>query len=302
MVSEALALRHIVRRVRPDVIHLHSSKAGLAGRLAARGVLPTLFQPHGWSWLAAPLGMARAALAWERCAARWTTRFICVGSGEERQGREHAVRGPYTVVPNGVDLRRFQPAGDDDRSAARARVGVPQDAPLAVCVGRVTRQKGQDVLVAAWPSVLRRQPDARLALLGDGELREPLRHRATAGVIFPGTAEDVRPWYAAADVVVFPSRWEGLPLTLLEALAVGRPVVGSDIPGIGDELPDGAGALVPVGNPAALAAAVGDRLCQPEAARAEGAVGSRYATANADARHTHEVLARVTAQVANRTM
>jgi len=294
---EWLGLRQILDRMSPDVVHLHSSKAGMAGRLAAQGRLPTLFQPHGWSWLAAPRGMARAALAWERCAARWTTLFVCVGEGEARQGRDHRLHGRYAIAHNGVDLEKFQPAEERDRLAARDRVGIPREVPLAVCVGRVTRQKGQDVLLAAWPAVSARRPDARLAILGGGELRGPLRRQASAGVIFAGAVDDVRPWYAAADVVVLPSRWEGLPLTLLEALAVGCPVVGSNIPGIAEELPVGAGALVPAGDAAALAEAVGHRLCRRDAARAEGAVGARYAAATADVRRTHEVVAGVTAHV-----
>jgi glycosyltransferase involved in cell wall biosynthesis len=298
LLPESVDLRRILDRVSPDVLHLHSSKAGIAGRLAARGQVPTLFQPHGWSWLAAPRGMIGAALAWERGAVRWTTRFVCVCESEAQQGRGQGLPGPYSIVRSGVDLAKFHPAGDAARSAARERLGIAPGVPLAVCVGRVTRQKGQDVLVAAWPLVFARRPDARLAILGSGELREPLQRQASAGVIFVDAVEDARPWYAAADVVVLPSRWEGLPLTLLEALAMGRPVVGSDIPGIADELPAGAGALVPPGDPAALAVAVGHRLCQQDTARAEGALGARYVAARADVRRTYDVLARVTARVA----
>ena len=298
VVTEALGLRRVLDLVAPDVVHLHSSKAGLVGRLAVHGSLPTLFQPHGWSWFAAPPGMTRAAVQWERQAARWTTSFVCVGEGEVRQGRAQSVRGRYTVVRNGVDLETFHPAGERDRLTARQRIGIPRDVPLALCIGRVTRQKGQDVLLAAWPAVTRRQPDAQLAILGGGELRRSLRRHPLTNVIWPGEVEDVRPWYAAADVVVLPSRWEGLPLTLLEALAVGRAVVGSDIPGIAEELPPGAGALVPSGDATALAEAVGDRLQRRDLAQVEGAVGARYAAATADVRRTHDALADVTVRVA----
>ena len=71
-VGETQRLRRLISQVDPDVVHLHSAKAGLAGRLAVRGTRPTLFQPHGWSWLAARGATARGALAWERLAARWT--------------------------------------------------------------------------------------------------------------------------------------------------------------------------------------------------------------------------------------
>ncbi len=297
--SEALRLRRLLDRTGPDLVHLHSSKAGLAGRLAARGQLPTMFQPHGWSWLAAPRPMVRAAVAWERLAARWTALYVCLGEGEAAQARAQGLRGRYCIVRSGVDLKHFQRADEGDRRVARALLGLPRAAPLAVCVGRVTRQKGQDVLLAAWPAVRARCPGARLAVVGGGDLLEPLRRQTPPGAVLAGPVDDARPWYAAADLVVLPSRWEGLPLTMLEALAVGRPVVGSDIPGIADVLPPGAGALVPAGDVGALGEAIGYRLCRPDVTRAEGEVAARYAAAEADVQQTCDVLAAVTARLAD---
>ena len=296
--SEAVRLSRLLDRTGPDLLHLHSSKAGLAGRLAARGGLPTLFQPHGWSWLAAPRRLVEATLAWERFAARWTTLYLCVGEGEAEQGRVHGLRGRYCVVRNGVDLTHFGRADDDERRIARARLNLPMDARLALCVGRVTRQKGQDVLLAAWGAVRARCPDAMLAIVGTGDLLEPLRAAAPPGVIFAGHVDDPRPWYVAADLTVLPSRWEGLPLTLLEALAVGRSVVGSDIPGISEALPEEAGTLVPADEPGALAEAITYRITRAEVTDAEGAAAARYAAEHADVRRTYDILARLTVGLA----
>jgi glycosyltransferase involved in cell wall biosynthesis len=297
-VQEALRLSRLLDHIGPDVMHLHSSKAGLAGRLAARGRLPTMFQPHGWSWLAAPSSwLAQATVTWERLAGRWTSLYLCVGEGEAALARTQGLHGRYCVVRNGVDLKRFHPVSERDRRAARARLEVPPDAPLAVCIGRVTRQKGQDVLLAAWHTVRARCPEARLAIVGGGDLLASLRRQAPPGVVFTGPVDDTQPWYAAADLVVLPSRWEGLPLTLLEALAIGRPVVGSDIPGIADALPAGTGALVPAGGVAALADAIAHRISQRDAARAEGAAGARYAVAEANVKRTHDVIASITARL-----
>jgi glycosyltransferase involved in cell wall biosynthesis len=296
---EALRLSRLLEHLGPDLLHLHSSKAGLAGRLAARGRLPTMFQPHGWSGLGAPRPIVRAAVAWERLAARWTTLYVCVGEGEAAHARAQGLRGRYCVVRSGVDLRHFQRADERDRRVARALLELPPDAPLAVCVGRVTRQKGQDLLLAAWGAVRARCPEAGLVVVGEGDLLEPLRRQAPPGVIFAGPVDDARPWYAAADLVMLPSRWEGLPLTMLEALAVGRPVVGSDIPGIADALPPGAGAVVPAGDVVALAEAITYRVRHTDVARAEGEAGARYATAEADIRRTYDTLASVTAGLAD---
>jgi glycosyltransferase involved in cell wall biosynthesis len=138
--------------------------------------------------------------------------------------------------------------------------------------------------------------------VGSGHPRDPLLAvDPMAGVRFPGTVTDVRLWLAAADLVVLPSRWEGLPLTLLEALAVGRPVVGSDIAGIADVLPGDAGGLVPAGNPVALAEAIVARLCRPDRAAAEGAAGARHAARHFDSRRTYHALADLSADLVART-
>jgi glycosyltransferase involved in cell wall biosynthesis len=296
--DEARRLGDVVRRRRPDVVHLHAAKAGLAGRLALRHRVPTVFQPHAWSWLAAGGALRRASIAWERAAARWTDLFVCVGAGEAEQGRAMGVRGRYTVVRNGVDLDRFAPADEAARAGARDRLGVDAGVPLAVCVGRATRQKGQDVLVSAWPLVRQHCPQATLALVGDGDLLPALRSPSVAGIRFAGAVTDVRPWLAAADLVVLPSRWEGLPLTALEALATGRSIVASRVSGLTEVVTPAVGALVPPDDPAALADALVPRLRDRAVARAEGAAAARLAT-RFDASRTLDRLAAATEAIAH---
>ena len=124
-----------------------------------------------------------------------------------------------------------------------------------------------------------------------------IRTSCPAGVRLCGAVDDARPWYAAADLVVLPSRWEGLPLTLVEALACGRPVVAAAVPGLAEVVPAGAGALVPPENPAALAAAIAQRLDDRGRLRAESRTAARCAT-GFSARRTFEELAAVTDQAA----
>lgn len=251
--AETARLRRIVRACDPDLVHLHSSKAGLAGRLAVRGRRPTVFQPHAWSFAAVTGPVAKASLAWERLAARWADAVVCVSAAECADGSAAGIAArSWRIVPNGVDLDRWAPR---PKAAARERLGLDPATPLVVCVGRLSRQKGQDVLLAAWPAV-----DADLALVGDGPDRDALEAAAPPRVTFTGRRDDVAGWYAAADVVAVPSRWEGMALAALEALACGRPVVGSDVTGMREIGPVD---VVPPEDPAALAAAITARLREP---------------------------------------
>jgi glycosyltransferase involved in cell wall biosynthesis len=133
-------------------------------------------------------------------------------------------------------------------------------------VGRLSRQKGQDVLLDAWPTVRQRVPGARLALVGDGPDIEALRARTSDGVEFTGARDEVSVWFAAADVVALPSRWEGMSLAMLEAMACGRPLVVTDVAGAEVAV----GAVVPPEDPHALADAVVDRLVDQARAEREG--------------------------------
>lgn len=279
--GEVRRLAELVERLDPDLLHLHSSKAGLAGRLAIRGRRPTVFQPHAWSFFAARGPVRRAALAWERFAARWADVIVCVSEGERRDGEKAGIRATWRVVPNGVDLGVFSPASEQERADARGALGLA-DGPLALCVGRLSRQKGQDVLLAAWPEVARRVSVAQLVLVGDGPAEPKLRSHAGSGVHFAGRRADVDRWLAAADVVAAPSRWEGLSLGLLEAMARERSVVATETAGFEELLPPEA--LVPVGDSTRLADAIAKRLLDRELRTAEGRANRAQVEAKHDLR------------------
>jgi glycosyltransferase involved in cell wall biosynthesis len=300
---ETRALARIVRAIRPDVIHLHSSKAGLVGRLTLRGRRPTIFTPHAWSFLHGGSLIRRAALAWERWAARWADVILCLSTAERDCGEHAGIHGHYLVVEGPVDLDRFPPARPEDREAARTRLGLTS-APLAVCVGRLVFQKGQDMLVSAWPEVRRRVPDAQLAVIGEGETHAELVGLATPGVTIVGPVAEVRPWLVAADIVVQPSRWEGRSSSVLEALASGRSVVATDVEGmreaIGEDPATRAGAIVPPKDVDALATAVAARLTNPDLVEAEARfAASRVARFGLEP--WREALATVTRDALNRS-
>lgn len=266
--GEVRRLRSIIDDADPDVVHLHSSKAGLAGRLAVRNRRPTIFQPHGWSWLGAtsPL-MTRGASRWERAATRWTTLLVCGSEGELRTGQQIGIDVPAVVVPNTVDLTRFTPVDEGEHLEAKRQIEVR--GPLVVCVGRLCRQKSQDVLLRSWKTVREHVPDAELVLVGDGDDHDALVAAAPASVRFVGWQDDVRPWLAAADLVVQPSRYETLSLSLLEAVGSERPCVASDCDGMREALGEDHTGVVPVEDADALASAIVTRLVDPVLAASE---------------------------------
>lgn len=289
-------LAGILERVRPRVVHAHGAKAGLAARLAVRGRIPTVFQPHAWAFEAADGIGARLARHWERYGARWTDRIVCVSEAEQRAGARAGIDARWTVVPNGVDTERFRPAPEDRPRALPPLVAdLPESAPLVVCVGRLCRRKGQDVLLAAWEHVLRRLPNACLVLVGDGPGAEALRVEAPASVRFAGAEADVAPWYRAADLVVLPSRRESMALAPLEAMACGRAVVVTDVDGARESLPPGHAlfCLTPSQDPYALATAVGDLLLNAPLRTTLGHQGHQHVLCAHDVRHTAGAVADV---------
>jgi glycosyltransferase involved in cell wall biosynthesis len=259
-----------VQRSTFDVVHAHwvlpnGVPAALAARL--RG-LPLVVSLHGSDvYMAAkawPLALAAAAVF--RAAGAVTA---CSGDLRERALRLGARAGDTEVVPYGVDVAAFRP---DPAGAAAARnaLGLAPGAPLVLSVGRMVYKKGFTYLLEAFARVLARHPDARLAIVGYGDLRAELERRAAelgiaGSVIFPGQLERERAaqYIGAADVYVVPSvrdqggNVDGLPNTLLEGMSAARPIVATGIAGMPDVIADGVhGLLVPERDPQALALAV----------------------------------------------
>ncbi|MFE7570622.1 glycosyltransferase [Streptomyces sp. NPDC057539] len=324
LVREVAQAVRVVRRVEPDLVHAHSAKAGLAGRLAVRGRVPTVFQPHAWSFEAVGGMTGRLAGCWERWAVRWTDRVVCVSDAERRTGERAGIRAPWSVVHNGVDVGRFGPAAGRfgpagggavagpsgpadmaDTTAARAALpqlaALPPGTPLVLCVGRLCRQKGQDILLRAWRQILLQLPRARLVLVGDGPDADVLRAAAPPSVLFAGAVPDTAPWYRAADLVVLPSRWEGMAVAPLEAMASGRAVVLSDVDGARESLSPGYEALclIPPEDPPALAAAIGALLRDAPLREAIGRQGHQHVLSTYDVRQTARAIADVYREVAS---
>lgn len=247
---EAASLSRIVEQARPDVVHAHSAKAGLVARLVVRGKVRTVFEPHAWSFWALPDWLAGVGRAWERAALRWTSRVICLSKAE---AAAIDLGDRAALIPNGVDTDWWCPR---DRAESRRRLGVDEDKFLVVCVARVCWQKGQDVLIDAFRLLLDEQPGALLTLVGDGPTLPSIRERAAGlPVLTPGQVADPRDWYAAADLVVLPSRYEGGALSVLEVGAMERLMVATSVGSVTDD--PALAVLVPSNDPVRLAGVLG---------------------------------------------
>ena len=265
-VAAVLQLWRLFRRTRPAIVHTHTSKAGFVGRLAAwlAGVPAVIHQPHGhvfYGYWSRPRTALFVGL--ERIAAHWTDTIVTL---TRREVEEHLERGigraaQYAVVPSGVPTQALR-ASAPPRAEARARLGLPADAFVIAGVGRLVPIKGFDLLVAALADVAARVPDTHVLLIGEGADRAALEARAAAlGVAdrlhITGSVTDVMARLAGADVLAAPSRNEGMGRVLVEAMALGLPVVGARVGGIGDVIVDNeCGLLVPPEDPGALAAAL----------------------------------------------
>jgi glycosyltransferase involved in cell wall biosynthesis len=193
-------------------------------------------------------------------------------------------RDKVVLLPHGIDLQHFRPAPPAEKDDLRARLHVPGAARVVVWTGRLLKGKGLETLLDAFALVAAADPDAQLVLVGSGEgqalsVEAELRDRAGRGplagrVIFAGRVDNVTPWLKAADVFAFPSEYEALGLSLIEAAACGLPCVGARTGGIVDVIQDGVtGLFFEPRDTAGLAAALQRLLADPALCAQLGARG-----------------------------
>jgi glycosyltransferase involved in cell wall biosynthesis len=273
----AVRLAHAIRTHRIDVVHTHHVGPFLYGGLAARiARVPHIHTEHSHELYDRPrrrlLGRAMPVFS----------RVVCV-SHELRAYRAETFGDAPTVIPNGVPV---PPAPSAERRATgRARMGVPADAFVVGCVARLMPEKDHATLIAAFASVVAAIPDARLVLIGWGDLSDDLVALAaqlgiSTNVLQLGGRDDVEALLPGLDVISLSSTREGLPLALLEGMAAGVPVVATDVGEVRALVDGGCGSVCEPNAPDALASLLLAYARDPERRRSEGAAGRARVIAN----------------------
>jgi glycosyltransferase involved in cell wall biosynthesis len=266
-----------MRRLKPDVVHCHTSHAhalgALAARLAGRPVVVVSrrvdFSIYRHSFLGLSGFKYRHGL----------DRIVCVSQAVasvlERDGVDPT---RLRVVHSAVDPSRVRDAAPVD---VRARLGLPATAPVVLAVGALVGHKGHRHLVDALPAIRGRVPGVRAVVAGEGPLRPQLEAQARAlgvaeALVLAGQVDDLPGWFHGVDLLVMPSTEEGLGTSVLDGMAAGLAVVASRAGGLPETVRDGVeGLLVPVGDAAALAAAVAGLLLDADRRAAMGAAARR---------------------------
>ncbi len=264
----------LLRRGRFDLVHTHTSKAGLLGRIAARmaGVPHIVHTPHGQAFNGyAGRMLTTLFVLLDRWAATFTDRIIGLTDQEIRDNLDRRIGRPeqFVTIPSGIDLKRFE-GKEREAVDVKASLGLSPSSRLIGSVGRLDPVKGHTYLLDAFAVLAPRFSDLHLALVGDGELLPELQSRAqqaglTDRVLFLGWREDVPDLLHAFDLFVFPSLSEGMGRGLVEAMAAGLPIVATRVCSIPEVLAEGeAGCLVEPGSALALARGIETLLLDPE--------------------------------------
>jgi glycosyltransferase involved in cell wall biosynthesis len=276
----------VLRAERPDMVHGHMPISGLIARLAGRlaGVPQIAYTCHGFLFnQPGPWRRRAAAFALEWAGGRLTDRYLTVSTEEAADARRLHISARASAVGNGRDPARFRPDAEA-RARIRAELGTPPGRVVVCVVSRLVRHKGHPELLAAMRDV----PDAELWVIGNrlssdrGEDLDPVF--AAAGLHDRlrklGYRDDIPDLLAAADIFALPSHFEGLPMSVIEAMLAGLPVVATDIRGPREQVVDGqTGLLVPACTVAPLATALLRLANDPSLRQRMGAAGRERAVA-----------------------
>ncbi len=284
------------QQLRPDIVHTHSSKAGILGRLAARDArVPLIVHTiHGMSFNRTQSPLVRRAYAWaERRAARCSDAIVTVADAliEQTVAAGICPRDKLLTVYSGMAVEQFTPR-PELRAAARRQWGAAEEDVVVGTVARLFRRKGYEQLLPIMAAAVRRQPRLRFVWVGDGAQRAEYEQELArlglagrthlAGLVRP---EDVPRLLAGCDILAHTSQWEGLPRAVVQALLMQVPAVAFDIDGTPEVVLDGrTGRLVPLNDEPGFVAALCELAADAALRRKMGMTGREHCLVRFDHR------------------
>ena len=286
-----IRLTRFLAKKRVHIVHTHNSKTGFIGRLAGRlARVPVIVHTvHGFSFHGQESAARQRTFRFlERMASGWADRMIFISQPLiDWAYREKIIRDPGKIskIYSGIETEKFQPVTKSQKRANRRTWNIPEDAFVIGIVSKLWKGKGHATLVEAFSLLAAEGPDIRLVIVGEGplepELTRLVRRKAVADkVVLTGFHREVAPLISMFDLAVLPSLFEGMGRVLLEAMAMGIPVIGSDVGGIPDLVRHGTeGFLVPPGDAAALASSIRCLIHQPRLADKMGRAGIQRVSA-----------------------
>ncbi|MCD9526019.1 glycosyltransferase family 4 protein [Photobacterium carnosum] len=234
-------LYRLFRKYKFDIVHTHSSKTGVIGRLAAKlaGVPMIVHTVHGYAFPAAKSKLEKNIfLAMEWLGNKCSDKIICLHDADKKIAEEAlgAKASQLIVLANGVNINKFNPPTIEQKQDIRTKLNLPFDAIVIGMVGRLWQQKNPKLLLTAAIAILKDRKNVHFVFAGDGELRAELEDKVNAlglssNIHFLGWRNDTESVLKAFDIFVLPSLWEGMPLAILEAQATGLPCIVSNIQG-----------------------------------------------------------------------
>lgn len=246
-IKSILEIKKIFRQIKPDIVYLHSSKAGAIGRIALAFNFRTkiLYNAHGWYFNAQISDKKKRIFALiEKMLALKTDKIINISKSEYESALKYKIASErkMCIIENGIDFTKFK-NNDKNREETRKKYNIKDNEILIGVVGRLSEQKDPMTMIKAFELVNKEKNNTRLMYVGTGELEENVKQYAkekniSDKVIITGWVNNVEQYIPAFDIAVLPSKWEGFGLVLIEYMACDKPIVASNIGGIADIIRD----------------------------------------------------------------
>ena len=246
-------IRKALKKIKPNIVYLHSSKAGALGRIALLFNFKTkiLYNAHGWYFNADISNKKKKLFALiERILAIKTNKIINISKSEYESALKYKIasKKKMCIIENGIDFTKFKD-NDKYRVEARKKLNIKDNEIVIGVVGRLSEQKDPMTMIKAFKEVYEENKNVKMLFVGSGELEEQVKQFAKANdildrVIITGWINNVEKYIPAFDIAILPSKWEGFGLVLIEYMACNKPIVASDVGGISNIVEDNKSGLL----------------------------------------------------------